>query len=93
RIPPLRPLSEPAAGKPVGGFLLFGNGSAVDPLVGGSSFLQDASGDECEKLPRLQYVPIAPPNPMGPLATAINVHFAAATPNFKILEYRLPFQG
>ena len=27
---------------------------------------------------------------MGPLATAVNVHFAAATPNFKILEYHLP---
>ena len=27
---------------------------------------------------------------MGPLATAVNVHFAAAYPNFKILEYRLP---
>ena len=36
------------------------------------------------------YVPIAPHNPMGPLATAVNVHFAAVTPNFKILEYRLP---
>lgn len=36
------------------------------------------------------YVPIAPHNPMGPLATAVNVHFAAACPNFKILEYRLP---
>ena len=36
------------------------------------------------------YVTIAPHNPMGPLATAVNVHFAAATPNFKILEYVLP---
>ncbi|MGV8938254.1 MAG: galactarate dehydratase [Allorhizobium sp.] len=36
------------------------------------------------------YVPVAPHNPMGPLATAINVHFAAATQNFRILEYRLP---
>ena len=36
------------------------------------------------------YVSIAPHNPMGPLATAVNVHFAAATPNFKILEYILP---
>ena len=27
---------------------------------------------------------------MGPLATAHNLHFAAACPNFKILEYRLP---
>ena len=36
------------------------------------------------------YVSVAPHNPMGPLATAVNVHFAAATPNFKILEYVLP---
>lgn len=37
-----------------------------------------------------QYVTVAPHNPMGPLATAVNVHFCAAQPNFKILEYRLP---
>ena len=36
------------------------------------------------------YVPVAPHNPMGPLATAVNLHFSAATPNFKILEYLLP---
>ena len=36
------------------------------------------------------YVTVAPHNPMGPLATAVNVQFAAATPNFKILEYHLP---
>ncbi|MCP4383475.1 MAG: mandelate racemase/muconate lactonizing enzyme family protein, partial [Hyphomicrobiales bacterium] len=36
------------------------------------------------------YVTVAPHNPMGPLATAINLHFCAAQPNFKILEYRLP---
>jgi len=35
-------------------------------------------------------VTVAPHNPMGPLATAINVHFCAAQPNFSILEYRLP---
>ena len=33
------------------------------------------------------YVTVAPHNPMGPIATAVNVHFAAATHNFKILEY------
>jgi galactonate dehydratase len=33
------------------------------------------------------YVTVAPHNPMGPLATMINVHFAASTPNFLILEY------
>lgn len=36
------------------------------------------------------YVTIAPHNPMGPLATAVNLHFCAAQPNFRILEYRLP---
>ena len=36
------------------------------------------------------YVTVAPHNPMGPLATAVNVHFSAACANFKILEYRLP---
>lgn len=33
------------------------------------------------------YVTIAPHNPMSPVATAVNVQFAAATHNFKILEY------
>ena len=41
-------------------------------------------------LAEAHFVSIAPHNPMGPLATAINVHFCAAQPNFKILEYRLP---
>ena len=40
-----------------------------------------------------QYVMIAPHNPMSPLATAVNVHFAASTPNFLILEYRAPDSG
>jgi galactonate dehydratase len=33
------------------------------------------------------YVMVAPHNPMGPVATTVNVHFAASTPNFLILEY------
>jgi L-alanine-DL-glutamate epimerase-like enolase superfamily enzyme len=33
------------------------------------------------------YTRVAPHNPMGPLATVVNVHFAASTPNFFILEY------
>ncbi len=33
------------------------------------------------------YVTVAPHNPCGPIATAVNVHFAAATHNFLILEY------
>lgn len=36
------------------------------------------------------YITVAPHNPMGPLATAVNVHFAAASANFKILEYINP---
>lgn len=36
------------------------------------------------------YVDVAPHNPMSPLATAVNVQFAAATPNFMVLEYILP---
>ncbi|HZC26902.1 MAG TPA: mandelate racemase/muconate lactonizing enzyme family protein, partial [Actinopolymorphaceae bacterium] len=41
-------------------------------------------------LAETHYVTVAPHNPMGPLATAVNVHFAAAQPNFKILEYKIP---
>jgi len=33
-------------------------------------------------------VPVAPHNPLGPLATAHNVHFAAACSNFMILEFK-----
>ena len=41
-------------------------------------------------LAEAHYVSVAPHNPMGPLATAVNVHFSAAAPNFRVLEYRLP---
>ena len=34
------------------------------------------------------YVNVAPHNPLGPVSTAVAVHFAASTPNFLILEYR-----
>jgi galactonate dehydratase len=40
-----------------------------------------------------QYILVAPHNPMSPLATAVNVHFAASTPNFHILEYAAPVSG
>ncbi len=36
---------------------------------------------------------VAPHNPLGPLATAVNLHFDAATPNFLIQEYRAPSEG
>jgi len=42
-------------------------------------------------LAEAHFVGIAPHNPMGPLATAVNVHFSAAQQNFRFLEYRLPF--
>jgi galactonate dehydratase len=41
-------------------------------------------------LAEAHHVTVAPHNPMGPLATAVNLHFCAAQPNFKILEYRHP---
>jgi galactonate dehydratase len=40
-----------------------------------------------------QSMMIAPHNPMSPLGTAVNVHFAASTPNFLILEYAAPDSG
>lgn len=33
------------------------------------------------------YVSVAPHNPCGPVANAVNVHFAASTQNFVVLEY------
>ena len=33
------------------------------------------------------YASVAPHNPCGPVATAVNVHFAASTQNFLVLEY------
>jgi galactonate dehydratase len=38
-------------------------------------------------LAEANYVSVAPHNPCGPIATAVNVHFAASTQNFLILEY------
>lgn len=45
---------------------------------------------ECKKIAAMAesfYVNLAPHNPMGPVATAVNVHLAATCPNFLILEY------
>jgi galactonate dehydratase len=38
-------------------------------------------------LAEANYISVAPHNPCGPVATAVNVHFAASTQNFLILEY------
>jgi galactonate dehydratase len=39
------------------------------------------------------YMTVAPHNPCGPIATAVNVHFAASTTNFIILEYHADDEG
>jgi len=39
------------------------------------------------------YVTVAPHSPLGPISTAVSVHFAASTPNFVILEYRHDREG
>lgn len=51
-------------------------------LAGGLLELKKIAG-----MAEAHYVVVAPHNPMGPLATMVNVHFAASTPNFLILEY------
>jgi len=40
-------------------------------------------------LAEAEYVPVAPHNPMGPVATAVNAQFAATAPTFLILEYHV----
>ena len=44
-------------------------------------------------LAEAQNILVAPHNPMSPLGTAVNIHFAASTPNFHILEYHAPDSG
>jgi galactonate dehydratase len=39
-------------------------------------------------LAEAEYVVVAPHNPCGPVATAVNLHFALSTYNFLILEYK-----
>jgi len=40
-----------------------------------------------------EYLTIAPHNPLGPISTAVSTQFAASTPNFVILEYRIDNTG
>lgn len=40
-------------------------------------------------LAEADYVTVAPHNPMGPVATAVNAQFAATAPTFLILEYHV----
>ena len=67
--------------------LTVGGADLVQPdicVVGGLSQLRRIA-----TLAETFNVMVAPHNPMGPLATAHNVHFAAACSNFSILEYKL----
>jgi galactonate dehydratase len=68
--------------------LAAGGADIIQPdicVVGGLSEMRRIAA-----LAEAHFVTVAPHNPMGPLATAANVHFSAAQPNFKILEYKLP---
>jgi galactonate dehydratase len=40
-------------------------------------------------LAEAEYVSVAPHNPLSPVATAVNAHFAVTAPSFMILEYHL----
>ncbi len=44
-------------------------------------------------LAEAEYVSVAPHNPMGPVATAVNAQFAATAPSFLILEYHLDVES
>ena len=44
-------------------------------------------------LAEAHYIDLMPHNPLGPLSTAANVHFAAAVPNYAYLEDRPEYFG
>ena len=68
--------------------LLSGGGAdIVQPdicVVGGISQMRRIA-----TIAEAHFTTVAPHNPMGPLAVAHNLHFAAACSNFSILEYKL----
>lgn len=66
--------------------LTAGGADIIQPdicVVGGISEMRRIAS-----IAEAHYVSLAPHNPMGPLATAVNIHFCAAQPNFKVLEYK-----
>ncbi len=85
------------AGVPIAtGEMLYGKGPFRDLLVQRSADIIQpdiciAGGMvECRKIAAMAEafsLTVAPHNPIGPVATAINVHFAASISNFLILEY------
>ena len=50
-------------------------------------------GKKIAALAEANYLTVAPHNPLGPVSTAVAVQFAASTPNFLILEYRIDSRG
>ena len=50
-------------------------------------------GKKIAAMAEANYVTVAPHNPLGPVSTAVSAHFAASTPNFLILEYRVDSTG
>lgn len=66
--------------------LAAGGADIVQPdicVVGGLSQMRRIA-----TIAEAHFVTVSPHNPMGPLATAHNVHFAAACSNFALLEYK-----
>ena len=56
--------------------------SPMSPIVGGLWEMKKIAA-----MAEAEYVMVAPHNPCGPVANAVNLHFALSTPNFLILEY------
>jgi len=50
-------------------------------------------GKKIAAMAEANYLTMAPHSPLGPVSTAVGVHFAASTPNFLILEYRIDSEG
>ena len=50
-------------------------------------------GKKIAAMAEANYLTVAPHNPLGPVSTAVATHFAASTPNFLILEYRIDSEG
>jgi galactonate dehydratase len=50
-------------------------------------------GKKIAAMGEANYLTVAPHSPLGPISTAVGVQFAASTPNFLILEYRIDSEG
>ncbi len=50
-------------------------------------------GKKIAAMAEAAYLTVAPHSPLGPVSTAVATQFAASTPNFLILEYRVDSEG